>query len=494
MARMSLAKRKVITSPQIMRASYDSARTTTDNATLWTYTDALSAARSNSPAVRKVLRERARYEIANNSYGDGIVDTLVSDLIGAWVTIKLGESAIAKQAEQDFQKWALASRFWQKLHAMIRAQIVDGESFALMTTNRNIRHAVKLNIIPFECDMCESYWNMPDVNEIDGIRFDENKDPVAYRILGSHPGDYRVNLKSKAGEWVDSRFIIHFFNCLRPGQVRGVSELTPALPLFAQLRSYTVSVLEAAARAAEVAGVIYTDLVPNSDDGECAADVEAGSTIPAGRNKIVSLPEGWKLEQMKAEQPTTTYPMFKREIIGEIARCQSMPFNVAACDSSSYNYASGRLDHQTYDRYIDVKRFFASTEILDRVWEAYLQEYAPLKRLTPAQVEEISVAEWFFTSRDHVDPGKEASADDTRLKNGTLTRSSYYAKKGFDGTSEMHKWVSEEVALLKLWKEELKRQGLPENTPMPGSAYQQQQAQQPNQTEKSNAKQDTEDE
>ena len=474
MAKKSFPKRKVVTSPQIVRASYDSARTTNDNATLWTYADSLSAARANDPATRKTLRERARYEVANNSYGDGIIDTLVSDLIGAWITIKLGDSDIAKKAEKDFQKWALASRFWQKLHAMIRAQIVDGETFALMTTNVNIRHAVKLNILPFECDMCESYWTNPDVNEIDGIRFDENKDPVSYRILGAHPGDYRMNLKSKAGDWVDARHIIHFFTCLRPGQVRGIPEITPALSLFAQLRSFTVSVLEAAARAAEIAGVLETDLVPETDEGRCAADVEPGSIIPAGRNKIISTPEGWKLNQFKAEQPTTTYQMFKREIIGEIGRCQSMPFNISACDSSSYNYASGRLDHQTYDRHIAVKRFFVETEILDRVWAAYLAEYAAVKGLTPSQVSQIETAEWFFTSRDHVDPGKEASADDTRLKNGTLTRSSYYAKKGFDGQAEMQKWVTEEVSLLKQWREELKRQGLPENTPMPGASYQQQ--------------------
>ncbi len=55
---------------------------------------------------------------------------------------------------------------------------------------------------------------------------------------------------------------------------------------------------------------------------------------------------GWKIGQVRAEQPTTAYGDFKHEIINEIARPLQMPFNVAAGNSSGYNYVSGRLDHQ----------------------------------------------------------------------------------------------------------------------------------------------------
>jgi hypothetical protein len=38
------------------------------------------------------------------------------------------------------------------------------------------------------------------------------------------------------------------------------------------------------------------------------------------------MPGGWKMAQMHAEQPATTYAEFKREILNEIARCLNMPF------------------------------------------------------------------------------------------------------------------------------------------------------------------------
>ena len=66
------------------------------------------------------------------------------------------------------------------------------------------------------------------------------------------------------------------------------------------------------------------------------------------------MPGGWRLGQIQAEQPSTTYAEFKKEILNEIARCLNMPYNVAAGNSSGYNYASGRLDHQTYYKSIRV--------------------------------------------------------------------------------------------------------------------------------------------
>ena len=49
----------------------------------------------------------------------------------------------------------------------------------------------------------------------------------------------------------------------------------------------------------------------------------------------------------------------------------SMPCNVAACNSSGYNYASGRLDHQTYYKSIRVDQAQMGVVVLDRVLRAH---------------------------------------------------------------------------------------------------------------------------
>jgi hypothetical protein len=66
----------------LVRARFDAAQTTPDNRRHWANADALAADAAASPEVRRTLRNRARYEVANNSYARGIVLTLANDVIG----------------------------------------------------------------------------------------------------------------------------------------------------------------------------------------------------------------------------------------------------------------------------------------------------------------------------------------------------------------------------------------------------------------------------
>jgi len=450
----------------VLRAAYDIARSTDENANLWKYVDSLSAAEANNPSVRQTIRNRARYEVANNSYADGIVDTLAADTIGPEIQLQLGDTDTAQNTEREFEKWAKAVRLWPKLRTMRRAKCVDGEAFGQLITNRKIAHRVKLDVRLLECDMVESWVSGSNrEDEIDGIRFDAEGNPTEYRILKNHPGDSRGWATSKAGDWIKAAYVLHYFAESRPGQVRGVSELLPSLALFGELRLYTKAVINAASRAAELAAVMQTDLLPDQVAAELSDPL---TTIEAPRNSIISLPEGWKLAQLKAEQPAQTYEMFKREIVNEMARPLSMPYNVAACDSSRYNYASGRLDHQTYDRSIEVERSEIRLAILDRIYAAWLAEYSAIAGLPMAQVDALRDHEWHFSGRGHVDPGKEASADQTRLANGTLTRARYWAKHGADWKREDAQWIKEMIERERMWNETRAAAGLPP-APMPSA-------------------------
>ena len=85
--------------------------------------------------------------------------------------------------------------------------------------------------------------------------------------------------------------------------------------------------------------------------------------------------------QLKPRRPSSggsTCAEFTHEILNEIARCLNMPFNVAAGNSSGYNYASGRLDHQTYFKAIRVKQVHLEAVVLDRILAAWLDEAARL--------------------------------------------------------------------------------------------------------------------
>ena len=67
---------------RFLRARFDAAQTTKDNAKHWGAAEFLSADAEADSNVRKILRTRARYEVQNNSYARGIVKTLAEDAIG----------------------------------------------------------------------------------------------------------------------------------------------------------------------------------------------------------------------------------------------------------------------------------------------------------------------------------------------------------------------------------------------------------------------------
>jgi len=229
----------------MIRGGYDAAQTTDDNRRHWANADSLSAAAANSLDVRKRVRERARYEVANNCYLNGMVQTLANDCIGTGPRLQMltDDAALNDRIEERFSDWAREIHLAAKLRTMRYAKAVDGEVFAVLTTNKMLTSPIKLDLQLVECDRVTSPWLAMASNDVDGIRFDAFGNPISYCIFRSHPGDLTGDLTF---DWQSAEYVIHWFKSTRPGQQRGISEIMPALPLSAILRRYTIAVLEAA--------------------------------------------------------------------------------------------------------------------------------------------------------------------------------------------------------------------------------------------------------
>jgi capsid protein len=140
------------------------------------------------------------------------------------------------------------------------------------------------------------------------------------------------------------------------------------------------------------------------------------------------------MNQFKPEQPVTTYKEFRDAILNEIARCVNMPANKARCDSSGYNYASGRLDHGTYYEALDVDRNQCEIDVIDRVFEWWFDEASLIPNYLPAfpPVESGLPHTWYWSGHKHADPSKEANAAKTLHGLGLLTDEAYLLREGID--------------------------------------------------------------
>ena len=434
----------------VTRAKYDAAERG-DDYRHWASADAFAADAALSPMVRRTLRNRARYERANNSYLAGISSTLATDLIGTGPRLQLdiGDDEAAREVERLFFDWGWLVDLPAKLRTMREALVVDGEAFALMITNERLPSGVTLDIRLVEAEMVATPTELmsqtitPEGNVVDGIEFDQIGNVVAYQVLNFHPGsNYRVN--NLQFQRVPAAQMVHWFQPVRPGQHRGVPQVAPALKLFGQLRRYTEAVVAAAETAADFAAFVKT----NSPAAE-VAEVEPFAELEIHKRMMLTLPEAWDVAQLKAEQPTTQYPAFVRALLSEIARCLNLPFNVAALDSSTYNYASGRMDHQVHAMNQRVERDQLERTMLDRVLSAWVNE-ATLAGILPAGLPPFSEWNWAWVwdGKDHVDPAKEANAAETRLRTHTTTLAAEYARQGKRWDVELRQRAAE-VALMK---------------------------------------------
>ena len=451
----------------LLRGRYDAAQTTDQNRNHWAAADNLSADAAASRDVRRTLRSRARYEVANNSFAHGMVLTLANDLVGTGPRLQLQSPSadVNARIEREFARWSRAVGLAAKLRTMRVARAQDGECFGVMVTNPALPTPVKLDLRLVEADRVTTptaALAADDPQAIDGIRFDAWGNPAEYHVLRRHPG--ADTWGADLGRWdafdrVSATAMLHWFRADRPGQHRGLPDVMPALPLFAMLRRFSLATLAAAETAAEMA-VIMRTLTGAAID---PAEVDPRVTIDWERNSAIFAPEGWEPVQLRPEHPSTTYPDFVRAILSEIARCLNIPYAVAAGDSSRHNYASGRLDWQNYDKQLRVEQGELGLVVLDPVLAAWLREaaYVPEYGMLGLLAAQEIPHEWFYDGREHVDPAKEATAQAQRLANRTTNLAAEYARQGKDWETELRQAARK--------AELIKELGLSAPTPAPSS-------------------------
>jgi lambda family phage portal protein len=444
-----------------LRARYESADTTHENQPLWRYTDYLSAKAANSFQVRRTLKIRSRYEADNNSYFRGIVNTMANDLVGSGPRLHLqtDDESTNQAVQKAWAAWAKAVHLPLKLRTMAKAKVVDGEAFALLVTNKNLSRtlggqldiddAVQLDVAVVESDQCmtpdagfvDQYW-------VDGIVMDQLGNPREYHFLRHHPGDlFMPTLNPMIYDKWKPQHVLHWFRQDRPGQVRGVPEITPALDLFAQLRRYTKAVIRAAETAADIAAYIESE-GPAFD--ETATD-SPFDHMPIDRGMLLRLPWKTKISQLKAEQPATTYEMFVRVLIREVCRCLQIPLNLALGDSSGFNYSSGRLDHLGYHRQQRIDRSLCAETILSKIFTAWLDEAVMIPGLLPRKLRMADIPHrWLWNGAESIDPVKQAQAEQIDLENGTTTLADIFAERGEDWQASMKQRAKEKELAKKL--------------------------------------------
>lgn len=438
---------------------FDASDTGTENYKHWANADGLSANSANSPDVRYKLRTRSRYERANNGYVKGLIKGRTADTVGCGPRLQLelpekyndadfqrtvptgspdypSAEDLARAVDYRFCEWWEDTSQTDKLRVLADAEDTDGEAFALFTQNDSLA-GVTLDTRVVECDRVTTPSLLPEPLQVDGIRIDAAGRPADYYVLRRHPGE-TLGWFGASGpleyDVVPARQVVHLFEQDRPEQYRGVPILTPALPLYAILRRYTLASLGAAELAAMIAGVIENPNAPIGDEDQQAPEFEAMQAVPFARNSLLTLAGGQTAKAFQPAQPGPDFPTFRSQILTEAGRSAGEMRNTSTGSSAEYNYSSGRLDHLPRQRALRIRRERFERTYLDRVFRAWLAEALLVPDYLPAGLPPVSEWrwKWQWDAFESIDPVKDAEAQQIRKAIGLTTDADELAAAGKD--------------------------------------------------------------
>ena len=276
------------------------------------------------------------------------------------------------------------------------------------------------------------------VGYIDGIRFDPWGNPVYYDILPRHPGAMGLNWPM-APDHVPAKYVLHWFTCKRPNQHRGMPEMASVLGLGAVSRHWREACAAAAETIADISLIAQTQGAPEEDGPDEFAPFSA---VEFQKRMMMMLPMGWNVFQPKGESPPATYEMFTRANISEMGRPKSMPYNLAASDSSKHSFASGKLDTIPYYIIIDdQEREDCNDLVLDPLfalwWQEYVMSHQSEGEMFDCDPDEPPEHEWDWPRNPVADMQAEINTNAERLRTGQASPSEIAHENGESWESKL---------------------------------------------------------
>jgi capsid protein len=339
------AARRVASVPQggfQLQARHEAAETNAANANHYALADSMSARTGYSPARRRTLRMRSRYEAENNSWLAGMLRTASNHIVGTGPSLQVMTTDREANArlEWAWNHWTGTFPWVEMLKLAVRADWCDGECVGLRLSSGHDPD-MDLGVRLYEAEQLSDPWQSPvDHTVEDGVRIDDKTGvPVEYHLLRRHPGD-RIAVDTLQGDWMPAADVIHTFRMDRPGQLRGIPRIAPALEDFIKQRRWEIATLRAAENAALQATAIRT----NSASVEAASSPGDFLNVQLPDSGATILPEGWDIQNLKPEHPTTNHEAYTRVNLTKTARCLNMPYHVASGTSRDSNFSSANMD------------------------------------------------------------------------------------------------------------------------------------------------------
>lgn len=417
-----------------------------------------------------LLRERSRDLIRNDPVAAGIIETMVSNIVGHGHYPqsdldgkKLGLSEqrveeIGATLEEGWEAWSMwadtANRmtFWEMQQMVIRQIASNGDLFALREAVtdepwRPFNYA--LNLV--EGDRIDTPSDKRSQRNIRrGVEIGTRGQPLAYWVCRTHPGDVTYTYRTpEAKEYVrypvmseyGQRNATQLYFLKRPGQTRGEPMLSPVLNKFKDMGEFGDATLMAAKLAACFGIVIETTSAGNPYNAAAGASDEAEngqrleSIYPA---MIERLKAGEKMTQVNPSHPGPQFESYYEQNMRMIGSGVNMPYELVFKDFSKSNFSSSRAAILEVRKYFKCFHIWLCEKFCQPVYETVVEEMFLRNQIDVPDFYEnkkyYTKTRWLSPGWAYIEPEKEIEAAISAIDNNLSTASQEIAARGGEWT------------------------------------------------------------
>ncbi len=400
------------------RGFYEGGKVTAVNKDFW---NATSDFETTATPDRDRMRARARWLSANNPIMDNIDNAIINNVIGTGISLQsiTGKEKFDKDVETKFKRWAETPKmcdatgrftFYDMQRMMLKSRMVDGEIFIYKKITKD---GLKLQLI--EADSIDAS------RQDGGIELDKSGVPLAY-----HFKDIKGNSFS-----IKAEFIINYFLADRPSQVRGISEYKQAIVDLKNFSAFQSASIQGARARANIAYAIKQGGNANLYGGDLDKKIQSVNGV-----SVLYLESGESMDKLDPDSVATDYVQFSENTIRLIATARKLSYELSFRDYSKVNFASSRASLLQDFKRFDAEQLHLIHYILNDIYSTWL-ELESLKGEIKASglkksPEKWIKPKWIMPKRDLVDPLKEITAIEKKIKMGITCETDVANSNGED--------------------------------------------------------------
>lgn len=395
------------------------------------------------------IRGQARYQEENSDLVDGLITTLVNNVVG-----KDGigvepmpmdyagnvHEAFASELLDAFAEWSLkceSTGQWSRPEIerlVCRTWLRDGECLGeqLLGHVPGFKHpnsSVPYSIQVMEPDFLPLDLHHPDKNIVQGIERNPWGQPQKFHVYLSHPGDMgSYSMKTRP---VPAERMLHIKQVKRLHQGRGVSILASTMHRISGLQNYEESELVAARIAAAMAFFIKKGVAEDYDGGGNDADKRRHLSISPG-TIFDDLKPGEDVGTIESKRPNALMQKFRDTMVRAICSATGANFSTVAKQYDGTYSAQRQELVESYLSYGVLSNAFIA-QWSRPVYRRFVQMAIMTGRVkVPSDVDPRTVMLAYFQPpvMPWIDPAKEADGQTKIVAGGFGTESEVIRSRG----------------------------------------------------------------